>query len=246
MRLLLFLFVLALLGANCQPQVGAVTLCGAETFDTESRTCRNNEADTTITTHQAFCVLPLDRLKGQKVQARFFYLDDEILAAEQEVTSESGSLVFQFSQEGVSLLPGGAWRCEFDVGGEKRSAGFTSGAAAGPILDSAACPTSAVDRDSAVRLCLEDFGAQGFPDTNEVTCSATVAGAKGKLVRVALMRGGSLLGHSLGIEPDMQLTIYAKHFATSDDSAWGPGAYFCRFVVDGQTVEEKPFLLVAR
>ncbi|MEW5852510.1 MAG: hypothetical protein AB2A00_27235 [Myxococcota bacterium] len=230
----------------CQQPVGEISVCGVEEFDAEARRCNANHRDGSLTTGEVICSLPVEGMLGQKIKARMLYLDDELLAVEEDIGSDSGNVTFRYSRAGVSLLPGGAWRCELTVGEESRTASFRSDAEDGPFLDTAVCPTSAANWDADVRLCKEDLSAQGFQDTTEITCSATLAGTRGKRVSTLLMRSGAIVGQSQGIEPDLQLTVYAKHFPSDTPQGFGAGNYSCRFRVDDVTVAEKPFTVTPR
>lgn len=244
-RLTGFLLGLVMGCAPANNGLGEVHLCGVEDYNAESKTCRDGAPVSGVTARDLVCVMRVEKRSGATVRGNYFYQGELIHTFSTQVTTELGNLFFFLDRPGLSQVPGGAWRCEMTVDGETRSAGLDSAGPTDQILDAAVCPTTETLPET-VEVCGADFSAQGMVVTNRITCSASLVGLAGHRVQTTLLHDGVGVQTSMGVEPDIPLSSYAKDFAAPAGFEFSPGEYACLFLVDGREVARRTVTLRQR
>ncbi|MEW5855237.1 MAG: hypothetical protein AB2A00_41050 [Myxococcota bacterium] len=235
--------LLALLACQPEGSLGPMQVCSTGAFDSQAVRCTTDEAGTPIQSGEVFCTVEVRNQAGRNATGRFFYLDEEVSVSRTVVEAGASAVAFRFARVGLQALPGGAWRCEITVDDDVASVDFESAASAGPLLDLAACPGSETVGGGGVPICTRDLSSEGWPRTDQLTCSASVAGAKGCHVSTELHLGNQTVARSDGVDAAAQLVAYAKGFSNGASGGFAAGDYRCVFLLDGQAAGERAFTL---
>jgi hypothetical protein len=135
-------------------------------------------------------------------------------------------------------LPGGTWGCHFRLASQRLSATFSSDGPSGALVNLAVCEAGRPTGGNRRRICDSDHSAQGIPPRHFVACNGAYLGQQRRNERVDLVfpDGEVVRGGSYRIDRPVWLSW--QWFGAG--GGLRPGAYRCRFVLDGAVVAEHP------
>lgn len=139
-------------------------------------------------------------------------------------------------------LPGGSMRCSFAIGLKRISATATSRGPTGPVIDMTVCAATDVFTYDGFPVCRKDESA-GLNSAEAITVDAIFVNAKGDKARIdfALPGQPTTLGGQ-GNPTKLDDLIEQVNWTTAEKL--NPGSYVFRFLLNGQIVAEKPFVVI--
>lgn len=228
-----------------------VRACAWDDFDTGAGHCRRNRAGTSFQAAQIACSAAVATTGGEPA-VRFSLMYDGKEVAEtnaqlQSNDSKGYSAYAGFGLGGDVKLPGGQWGCQFQVSQQRKSASFRLDGPTGQLLYSSACSGDDVASANGLILCTRDETQISSPSS--VACTAVVANAQGKQVRLDVSYqasgGGQPASRSFNGTADSALFGASGQVRPQDlgisGSTMSAGSYTCTWSVDGAQVGQKKF-----
>jgi hypothetical protein len=129
-----------------------------------------------------------------------------------------------------ALLPGGAWRCEFELGATRAAAAVGSRGPRGRIVNVALCAGANAERRAGYLACQRDEADSPLAAPSSIVCNAVFVSAAG--ARIELLAAGKPATDPLTVELGAPIQdVYAEFRSTSvfRRPAPPPGRYACRF-----------------
>jgi uncharacterized RDD family membrane protein YckC len=211
-------------------------VCTGQAFDEANAECTEDERERPLRGEAFYCSAKVGGREGERFEGRLLYDDELLFTGGRTVPAGSGTVWVTAGTDG-ELLPSGRWMCELSVASEEVSARFQSEGPTPQNLGLAACLTANTDPDGA---CREDESVGPLGPTGSVTCSATILGGKGEVMRVDFVYEGDETVVSVDDESPRSIELFsAEMFANVGNLP--EGEYACRFSVSGEPVAEKPF-----
>lgn len=247
--LIALVVVLGALAAGCAGGVPEglteVRVCTKGTFDAKRKECAEDERSRPLRARDFYCSARVGDRKGRSLVLRLLASGELVYTKRLVVPGNSVSVFGHlFRLEGTPFgdqpLLGGPWRCEIAVGGERLAARFLSAGPTDLVLDVRACRSRLTVSRGGASLCRRDESEAPIPSSLSVTCSALVAGAKGKAVRVDFRHAGRVAGTFRARIPHVSTPV-AAHLSSQEKLP--PGRYACRFLLGGRPVLTKPFTI---
>jgi uncharacterized RDD family membrane protein YckC len=211
-------------------------ICTDEAFDEGDAECTEDESGRPLRGEAFYCSAKVGGREGERFEGRLLYDDELLFTGGQTVPAGSGTVWVTVGTDG-ELLPSGRWTCELSVASDEVSARFQSEGPTPQNLGLAACLTANTDPDGS---CREDESGGPLGPTGSVTCSATILGGKGEVMRVDFLYEGEETVISVEEESPRSVEVFTAELFANDGNL-PEGDYACRFSVAGEPLAEKPF-----
>ena len=212
-------------------------VCADEAFDEDEEECTVDQRGQPLGSRSAYCSAKVRGREGERFTGRLLYEGEVFFTGGRSLPEGEGTVWVN-----VDLgepLPGGEWACELSVGSEEVSTRFQGAGPIPQIVGVAACLTANTVPSGSTRVCGEDESSEPLGPTDSVTCSTTVFGAAGEVMRVDFVH----LRRERGLSVRGEIPAPAAHF--SADLTQSPslvaGDYACIFFLAGEQVGEKVF-----
>lgn len=226
-------------GTSTQEGLSDLRVCADEAFDEGEEECTQDQREQPPRGQTFYCSAKVGDREGERVNARVLYEDDLYFTSDYVLPAGSGTVWVRFAAGNVAL-PAGPWACELAVGSEKLEASFESVGPTAPILNTAACPTANTVSETPP-VCRQDESGAPLATTDSVTCSATIVGEKGKLVRAEFLYEGREIGGPPAelVSPGSIARVSIP--LTAEPNLLPGGDYACRFSLANGQIGEKRF-----
>ena len=208
-----------------------------EAYDVEEQECTEDQREEPLTGRSVYCSAKVQSPEGGQFAGRFLY--EDMLFFNGGRTLAAGSGTVWVNVDVGDLLPGGAWACDLSMGSETVSARFRSTGPVPQVVGVSACLTVNTMSAGSTRVCAEDESDKPLGPTNSVTCSATVFGGTGDVMRVDFVRLGNEGAVSVQREIPQSLVDFGAHLTQSPSLL--PGDYACTFFLGDEQVGETTF-----
>jgi hypothetical protein len=224
-------------------------VCAYPAFSLADRRCTHDQRKGVLLTGKFACSVSFDVRRAGRLHARMTYQGVVVHQYSTRALDTGPWTAWISENAGAIPLPGGRWGCRFSFGSAHVRARFRSVGPTGPVLGAAVCSAkhSFFYAHHRIRQCKADESARPIPATDRILCSALFVLQTGKRGEVQLLADGQDAA-----KPDVErvpapLSLWWTPFAPAHptgDGTFAPGAYVCRFSVDGAAVVEKPFQIV--
>lgn len=215
----------------------AVKLCGADTANSDNKTC--GSAASTVKGSAIYCSADLPNDVRGNVDAVFYRNGSEVYSASVNRTGGVGALIVNYSV-GKLQLPGGDYTCAFKGGGKTYLNSTKVDGPDGRATQGMACDGSTMYSQSNVTHC--ESNSSTLTNPSSVGCSAMVTDLKGRSVSATLEtpEGPKSVNMSNNFELGSAV-VYLRAPAAAFPGGIPSGAYTCSFKVDNQAVINIPF-----
>jgi hypothetical protein len=214
-------------------------VCGGEAYDERDEECSEDQRTRPLKSSTVHCSAKVDAGQGERASGRLLYQGEPLPSRGARLPADATTFSVDL-YVGRGSIPGGSWACELSLGAEKLTASFESAGPTGPVVNLAACRTADVEPERPI--CPEESGAQPGPN-DSVTCSATVVGAKGKVVEVDVLYEGRETGFS--VQQEISSPVLPVYVRLDEDQNLPEGDYACRFSRAGEELGEKHFSIAS-
>ena len=212
-------------------------VCADGAYDEDEQECTEDQSEDPLTGRSVYCSAKVQSPEGGQFAGRFLYEGDVFFNGGRTLAAGSGTV--WVNVDIGDLLPGGAWACALSMGSETVSARFQSAGPVPQLAGVSACLTVHTVSAGPTRVCGEDESNKPLRPNNSVTCSATVFGGTGEVMRVDFVRVGEEQAVSVQREIPGPLADFGAH-ATQRPSLL-PGDYACIFFLGDEQIGEKTF-----
>lgn len=211
-------------------------VCTGQAFDEANAECTEDERERPLRGEAFYCSVKVGGREGERFEGRLLYEGELLFTGGRTVQAGSGTLWVTVGTDGEPL-PSGRWACKLSVSSEELGARFQSEGPARQNLGLAACVTANTSPDED---CREDESGGPLGPTSSVTCTGTILGGKGELIRVDFLYQGDETGFFVQEEGPGSVTTFSAELFGNEGNL-PEGDYACRFSVAGEPVAEKPF-----
>ena len=211
-------------------------ICTDEAFDEGDAECTEDESGRPLRGEAFYCSVKVGGREGERFEGRVLYEGELLFTGGRTVLAGSGTLWVTVGTDGEPL-PSGRWACELSVSSEELGARFQSEGPARQNLGLATCVTANTNPDGD---CREDESGGPLGPTSSVTCTGTILGGKGELIRVDFLYQGDETGFFVQEEGPGSVTTFSAELFGNEGNL-PEGDYACRFSAAGEPVAEKPF-----
>jgi RDD family len=224
-------------GVSASPDgLSDLRVCRDEAYDEGEGECTDDQREQPLSGRAVYCSAKVGGREGERFTGRLLYEGELFFTGGRTLAGEG--TVWVNVDLGESL-PGGDWSCELSVGSDTVSARFQGTGPARKIAGLAACPTANTVLAGSVRVCREDESGAPLSSIDSVTCSTTVFGGTGEVIRVDFLYEGRETGLTVRRQILGPLEEF-EAYLTRQPSLLA-GDYTCRFFLAGEHVGEKQF-----
>jgi hypothetical protein len=224
----------------------SLRVCGSASFSRARHRCTSDQRAAPIVSNRISCSVDVVVHRTSVVRGRILYRGGVAQTIGPTILRPGTHPTWIYENVKIDQpLPGGSWRCEFTLGSARTGVGFTSGGPEGDVVNAAVCGRGKTVRHatSGLTLCRKDDSTASLPASEPVRCSGTFAGVPGKAALLEIVRHG-VRRTSVDFVVGSTIWLGTVQLRPAAGSALQPGAFACRFSLDGEVVMEKPFRVV--
>jgi uncharacterized RDD family membrane protein YckC len=224
--------------ASAAPEgLSDLRVCTEGAYDDEEQECSEDQREEPLTGRSVYCSAKVQSPEGGQFAGRFLYEGDVFFNGGRTLAAGSGTVWVNVDIGDV--LPGGSWACDLSMGTKTVSARFRSAGPVPQIAGVSACLTANTVSAGSTRVCGEDESDKPFGPTDSVTCSTTVFGGTGEVMRVDFVRRGDEQAVSVRREIPGSLGDFGAQLTGSPSLP--DGDYACMFSLGDEQVGETTF-----
>jgi len=217
--------------------------CGKVMYDAAGYRCLRDERARPLVSNGLYCTVTIYAFSAVKIRANMSYGGQTLFAPTRKIP---GRTIFHYAvyYELPIVLPAGRYTCKFTVLRKSVKATISGGGAAGPVANSSVCSSTR----AVGNLCTADESTVPIAPTTSLTCSGFFVGQKGHFGGIELLYNQNGVWTSLSkVEGTLSRPIIGAPLVVPSllGQPYAPGQYACRFTLDGQTVTEKLFSVLA-
>ena len=214
--------------------------CGKALYNSSAYRCLRDERRSPLASNGLYCSVTIYAYASVRVRYNISYGGQALFAGSRKIPRRT---IFHLAvyYELPIVLPAGRYACTFTAVGKSARAKISGGGQAGAVVEPAVCSPLHL---STVGNCTADESAAPLAPTSSLTCSGYFVGRKGRFGAVELVYNNNGVWTSMSKREGSIGKPIIGAFLTAPSAVgqtYAPGQYACRFIVDGQTVVEKPF-----
>ena len=215
-------------------------VCTRAEFDEKKSECKKGEAaDHPLISKEFYCSARIDAPAGTRVVTSFYASDELVSTRTLTLTKNVRTVYFRVYRTPGTIfgnlpLLGGTWKCRISVPGEGSFLSFQSGGPTQLVLDRKVCGTASTTTAAGWAVCPRDQSASAI-HSSQVTCSAFVAGVKGQVARIDLLKSG---------KQATKVAATVKSISQPFSAQWTgltAGSYSCRWLLNGKPIALQSF-----
>jgi len=234
-------------------RISDLRVCPYELFDRRLDVCTRDARERRVTSSRFACSARILVRKAATLRGRWLH-NGRVLRELGPLRLARGTYRHSISWRlrRTAPLPGGAWRCELELGDVAAGATFASGGGRGGIVNLAVCDAARAERVGPFLACRSDESKEALVQPAGVVCNAVAVSPPGSKARIELLSGNeSESATTLDLESAMD--DVSAHFRASTvfrRPTVPPGRYACRYSIvpaegGSAAVVDAPFRVAA-